>query len=118
MSLELFTAGLAIGSSRCLLFCIPILMPYIAGSGSGWKKALQATLVFSFARLCSYALLGLLAGVFAGTIDVLKHPEYVPTVWKLAGTILVLLGIFIVLGKELRIRPCRFFSGISSTALF
>jgi len=60
---ELFLNGLALGLGPCMVFCLPILVPFIAGTRRGWLEGLKATLAFSLSRLAAYTLLGLLAGL-------------------------------------------------------
>ena len=61
-AIELFIAGLVLGASACMFYCVPILTLYVAGTREGWREGLKATLIFSFSRLLAYVLLGLVAG--------------------------------------------------------
>ena len=60
--LEMFLTGLALGVGPCTLFCLPILIPFVAGTMEGWVVGIKATLAFSLSRLAAYVLLGLAAG--------------------------------------------------------
>ena len=105
---ELFIAGLTLGASQCMLSCVPMLTLYVAGTREGWREGLKATLIFSFSRLLTYVVLGLLAG-FLGTLlaDFLQSPGFGNYVWISAGAVLCLLGALVILGKEPRFHFCR-----------
>ncbi|HEX78377.1 MAG TPA: sulfite exporter TauE/SafE family protein [Dehalococcoidia bacterium] len=108
VAIELFTAGLALGASQCVISCIPMLTLYIAGTREGWREGLKATLIFSFSRLFAYVLLGLVAGL-SGTLltDFFQNPGFGSYLWISAGAFLSLLGVLIMLGKEPRLHLCR-----------
>jgi len=108
IAVELFTAGLVLGASQCVISCVPMLVLYVAGTREGWKEGLKATLIFSFSRLFAYVLLGLVAG-FSGMFlaDLLQNPEFGSYLWISAGAFLSLLGVLVILGKEPRFYLCR-----------
>ena len=106
--IELFTAGLVLGASQCMISCVPMLTLYVAGTREGWREGLRATLIFSFSRLFTYVLLGLVAG-FSGMLlgDLLQSPGFGSYLWISAGALIFLLGVLIMLGKEPRFHFCR-----------
>lgn len=108
IAIELFLTGLTLGIGPCSIFCLPILIPYVAGTKEGWRGALKATLVFSLSRLSAYVLLGLIAG-FSGELLLrfLRLHEFGFYIWILGGLFISLLGVFIVLGKESKTPFCQ-----------
>jgi len=111
VAVELFTAGLVLGASQCVISCVPMLVLYVAGTREGWKEGLKATLIFSFSRLFAYVLLGLAAG-FSGVFlaDLLQRQGFGSYLWISAGAFISLLGVLIILGKEPRAHFCRVLS--------
>ena len=108
VAIELFTTGLVLGASQCVLSCVPMLAFYVAGTREGWRDGLKATLIFSFSRLFAYVLLGLVAG-FSGVFlaNLLQNPGFGSYLWISAGAFISLLGVMVMLGKEPRVHLCR-----------
>ncbi|UCD44211.1 MAG: sulfite exporter TauE/SafE family protein [Candidatus Bathyarchaeota archaeon] len=108
---ELFLSGLALGLGPCMVFCLPILVPFIAGTRQGGFEGLKATLTFSLSRLAAYTLLGLLAG-FSGEllIGLLVGGGYSLYAWTLGGALISLMGVLIIVGAEPRLGQYDFFS--------
>ena len=108
VAIELFTAGLVLGASQCVISCVPMLALYVAGTREGWREGLKATLVFSFSRLFAYVLLGLVAG-FSGMLlaDFLQNPGVDLYLWTSAGAFISLLGVLVIIGREPRFHLCR-----------
>ena len=96
------------GVGPCSLFCLPILIPYVAGTREGWVEGLKATFAFSLSRLSAYTLLGLVAG-FSGEllINLLGGTEFSFYIWSIGGLFVSLLGALILLGGELKMASCR-----------
>ena len=108
IAIELFTAGLVLGASQCVISCVPMLAFYVAGTREGWRDGLKATLIFSFSRLFAYVLLGLVAGLSGVFLaNLLQNPGFGFYLWISAGGFISLLGILIILGKEPRFRLCQ-----------
>ena len=102
--LEMFLTGLALGVGPCMLFCLPILIPFVAGTVDGWIEGLKAAIVFSLSRLMAYVLLGLVAGLSGEVlIGFLGRAEFGNYVWAIGGSFISLLGILILLGGESRL---------------
>ena len=108
ITIELFTAGLVLGTSQCVISCAPMLALYVAGTREGWREGLRATLIFSLSRLFVYVMLGLVAG-FSGMLlaDFLQSPGLGSYLWISAGAFISLLGVLVMLGKEPRFHFCR-----------
>lgn len=106
--IELFLTGLALGIGPCMFFCLPMLIPYVAGTREGWMEGLKATLAFSISRLSAYTLLGLGAGLSGELlIGVLGRTEFSLYVWTIGGLFISLLGGLIILGGERKAASCR-----------
>lgn len=102
--LEMFLTGLTLGVGPCMLFCLPILIPFVAGTVDGWIEGLKAAIVFSLSRLMAYVLLGLVAGLSGEVlIGFLGRAEFGNYVWAIGGSFISLLGILILLGGESRL---------------
>ena len=106
--IELFLSGLALGVGPCSFFCLPILIPFVAGTREGWVESLKATFAFSLSRLSAYTLLGLGAG-FSGEllIGLLGRTEFGLYIWIIGGLFVSLLGVLILLGREPKAAFCR-----------
>ena len=111
VAIELFTAGLVLGASQCVVSCAPMLLLYVAGTREGWREGLKATLIFSLSRLFAYVLLGLVAG-FSGVFlaSFLQNLGFGSHLWISAGAFVSLLGVLVILGKEPRFHLCRVLS--------
>lgn len=108
VSIELFLSGLALGVGPCLMFCLPMLVPYVAGTREGWVDSLKATFTFSLSRLSAYILLGLAAGLSGETlIGLLSQTEFSLYIWTISGVFVSLLGVLIMLGREPKLAFCR-----------
>ncbi len=109
-SLRILATGFTVGFGPCLAFCAPIVLPIIATTADNHRQGLTAALVFSLGRALSYIFLGLLAGWSIRLLDpVLNEPG-----WKLffslaSGSLLLLFGGLILLGKDTSLRYCRNF---------
>ena len=64
--LEALTLGILYGLGPCTIFCAPVMVPLAMSFSKDGKDGLRHTLIFSFGRVISYAILGGLSG-FAGT---------------------------------------------------
>jgi sulfite exporter TauE/SafE len=105
----LFIQGFAVGSGPCLLICAPILLPYIAGTKRTWQEGLKATLVFGLTRLLVYTLLGGAVGYIGYYLFRLFLIQFWGAMLAvLAGTLIILLGLLIVAGKEINDPFCKY----------
>lgn len=97
--IELFIIGMTVSFGPCLLFCSPVILPYIAATRKGWREGLGAVLIFLLARLVAYVLLGLLAGLLGGLLTKLLH-RFGYLVFLFGGLFISLVGLLIIFGKE------------------
>jgi len=108
VAIQMFTAGLVLGTSQCVISCAPMLVLYVAGTREGWREGLKATLIFSLSRLSAYVLLGFLAGFSARFLaDFLQNPGVGSYIWISAGAFVSMLGVLVILGKEPRFHLCQ-----------
>lgn len=106
--MELFIIGLTVSVGPCLLFCSPLVLPYIAATRKGFTEGLKAILTFSFARLIAYGILGLSAGGFGRLLtEWLYKFDYL--VFTLGRLFISTLGMLIFFGKEPQLRFCQLF---------
>ena len=104
MAIELFTTGFLLGFGPCLLYCAPVLLPYIVGTSDNWRQGLRTTLTFSIARLLAYGLLGTAAGLSGQFIG--RFVQSASLIETLGGIIVAAMGVLMVLGKEAGPRLC------------
>jgi ABC-type nickel/cobalt efflux system permease component RcnA len=106
---ELFLAGFAVGISRCIFLCSPVLVPFLAGTKDRWREGLLNMIVFSISRLSAYVTLGLMAGSFGMLItNFFYESAFGLYLWTLGGSFIILLGLFILWGKEPKMGLCQF----------
>jgi len=70
---ELFAAGFVFGMGPCLLFCAPVILPYIVSKGLDKKEGLKATVYFSLGRIAAYSALGFAAVALMDTLTIRKN---------------------------------------------
>jgi sulfite exporter TauE/SafE len=104
--IELFITGVTISFGPCLASCSPLILPYIAATRQGWRKGLEAILVFSLARLLVYIILGFLSGLIGkGLLRWFDRFDYL--VFFGGGLLVSLLGLFIIFEREHHGGICR-----------
>lgn len=100
--------GLMLGCGPCLVFCTPIVIPYVAGSKKGWLEAFKGILAFSFTRMGVCGVLGFLAALLGGLARERFYSErWEWTIWIFGILFVLILGILLVLGKEPRFKLCH-----------
>lgn len=105
-TVELFIIGITVSFGPCLAFCSPVILPYIAATRQGWREGLRTTLLFLFARLVAYCLLGLLAGLFGRLLtEWLRQFGYL--VFLVGGLFISLLGLLIIFGGDYHHHFCQ-----------
>ncbi len=100
---ELFILGITVSSGHCLLFCSPLILPYIAATKKGWGDGILAMLSFSLGHLVMSILWGGLAGLL-GNLLVLRVHQFDHIVFLGGGLFISLVGILIILSEE-RLHP-------------
>jgi len=105
-AIELFIIGITVSFGPCLLFCSPVILPYIAATRKGWREGLGAVLIFLLARLIAYVLLGLLAGLL-GELFAERFHQFDYLIFLGGGIFISLLGLFIIFGKDYHYHLCQ-----------
>jgi len=103
----LFLVGLFLGWGPCLISCAPLLLPYIAGTKRDWREGLNSALIFAFARLCAYILLGLLVGISSEMTSHLLSERSAVYIQRFGGLFLCMLGILVILSKKNNMPLCH-----------
>jgi len=104
----LLAQGFIIGYGPCLAICIPILLPYIAGTRRTWQEGLVSTIYFSLTRLIVYILLGGVSGyVGAFLISFYYYNSLSYYIWSAGAGMLMLVGVLIILGKNMDFGVCH-----------
>lgn len=99
--LELFWGGILVGSSSCLFFCAPVILPYLLGTSENWKKSFQAILLFSGGRIFIYTFYGLLIGLGKQIyLDNFAGSQLNFLLQIFVGLFILIIGFLLILGKE------------------
>jgi len=105
---QLFGIGFGFGlAGPCLLVCAPVLITYVAGRQATWRQALRDIFIFLLGRFLAYLILGYLAGLSGIILRQFCDLSLIPIVKALGGAIIVLLGIYVWLGREPIARLCK-----------
>ena len=106
---QIFGIGFSFGiAGPCFVICAPVLITYIAGRKKTWRQALGDTFVFLSGRLTAYLILGYLAGLSGKAIRDFTASGIISLLQPLGGGIIIILGIFVLTGKNRDSRLCRF----------
>lgn len=106
--LQLFGIGFSFGlAGPCLLVCTPVLISYIAGKQAKPKQALLDISVFLSGRLLAYLLLGYLAGLSGLLLRQFANSGLLLSLKFAGGIIIILLGVYLWLGREPFSRLCK-----------
>ncbi len=100
----LFLLGLSFGSGPCIASCGPVLISYVAAKRKYLLKSILTYLLFSFARVLVYIVLGLLifwVGKF--TIEAVLG-SFAKYVFVCGGLFIITLGFFICIGKNIKLK--------------
>lgn len=95
--IHLFLLGLSLSFGPCLLFCSPILLPYIAATKKGWKEGFKNAIVFSLSKTVAYLFLGVLAAFLGAAIHDIISAK-IKIIFISGGLLISLMGIIIILG--------------------
>ncbi|MDD5282232.1 MAG: sulfite exporter TauE/SafE family protein [Candidatus Omnitrophica bacterium] len=115
--IEIFISGLILGNGPCLFICIPLVLPYIAGSAQAsgapvWKSGIKLALVFSLSRLLAYSMLGFFSVIFYKFVFGVIGTKGV-YLQVLLGILIIIIGLFHLLNiKNLSLSNplCKFLS--------
>jgi len=103
----MFVLGLSFGWGPCLASCGPLLLAYLAGTSKGVSKSVGGYLLFSFSRVFVYLCLGLAVFV-AGKFFLERYGYAFRFIASGAGVFIILIGMLMLLGKEVKCFPCGF----------
>lgn len=102
-SLKLFTTGLLMGIGPCLGHCAPFLLSYVLGTKKGWKDGLKTGAYFIAGQIFALFLLGIIATLAFRFINKFTYGLGVNYLYLILGIFILLMGIFVILKKELPI---------------
>lgn len=93
----IFTLGL-VSSLHCVSMCGPLVLSYSLPLGSRkFSKQILAHLSYNAGRIITYALLGIVAGLFGGTVGFLGQlAGYENAAAIIAGILMVIAGILML----------------------
>jgi sulfite exporter TauE/SafE len=97
--MEALLLGLSTGTS-CLIFCGPVILPYMLGEGISLKRSLVDILIFLGSRLIVYILLGLIAALVGQAFFRTEVFRGIIT-----GSAYIILSVTLVIYAFLRIKP-------------
>ena len=110
--LELLGIGVGLGlAGPCLLVCTPVLITYIAGKQTTWKRALIDIFYFLTGRFLAYLMLGYLAGLSGAILRQFCNAGLIPFIKVFGGVIIIFLGVYVWLGAEYFPWLCKGTSG-------
>ena len=89
----LFISGIILGYGPCLLTCAPPLLSYTVSQKAGLRRSLSSYAIFSAGRLLSYAVLGVICGLFAEALHFITDKSYMIVVSAALGGFIIILGI-------------------------
>jgi cytochrome c biogenesis protein CcdA len=104
--LPLFLAGFTASFGPCLLTCSPVMLPFITGTRQNLRQGISAAIVFSLVRTLTFVQLGILVAVLGSSLTTALS-RYHTLIAVITGAVIALLGIIIMLGKDLQSRFCR-----------
>ena len=102
-SIKLIIAGFVMGWGPCLTYTAPLLLPYIGATRRNWQDGLKIGLFFSIGRLLALVILGGLATVAFSRINQFFPPQKSGWLYGIVSLFMIVMGIFIILGKGFRI---------------
>ena len=91
------------GWGPCLAYTAPLLLPYIGSTKASWRAGLRIGLMFSLGKLLALAILGALATIAFRSINRFFPAHRSGYLYLVTALLMVILGIFIVLGKGFRV---------------
>jgi cytochrome c biogenesis protein CcdA len=113
-----FWIGAVASLSSCTVVRLPIVMGYVAGSGSSKRRALLQTVLFTFGLVVTYVLLGAVTAFTGGVIHrIVQLNKY--AYWFL-GIVLFITGLLVsgLLGTRLLPKGCQRVAHGLNTATF
>jgi len=96
---KLLIAGFTMGWGPCLIYVVPLLLPYIGATKRNWRGGLKVGLMFSIGRLLALSILGGLATVAFSFINRFFPPPKSGWLYLIVALFMITIGILIILGK-------------------
>jgi cytochrome c biogenesis protein CcdA len=106
-ALQLFIAGFTAAFGPCLVFCSPVVVPYIAGTSANLRQSIVRSLWFSLVRVLAFMALGMAVALLGNSLAGLMG-KYRTDIIVLAGALIAVTGVIILLGRDLNLDFCRF----------
>lgn len=100
---RLFVLGLVSGAGICSLSCLHYLVPYLLGTGQGFRDGVQASGIFVCGKIATYSVL---CGCAAALGNVFLSESFRPG-GKLPGIILIAAALGIPFSRRLRCGTTR-----------
>jgi sulfite exporter TauE/SafE len=98
----LFILGVSFGAGPCLASCGPLVISYIAATRKNTLQGLLVYSLFSLARISVYIALALLL-YFLGQVALARFMSvFSKAVFIAGGIFIILVGIFLGLGKKIK----------------
>ncbi len=91
--------GIVYGLTFCASACLPYIVSYIAGTGAGFKKGIEITVIYSTGRIIAYAVIGSAIGLLSSTINQEYFIDYQQYSSIIFGIIIIIIGITILRKK-------------------
>jgi sulfite exporter TauE/SafE len=91
--------GLLYGLTFCTSVCLPYVVSYIAGIGTGFKKGVIVTTIYNSGRIAAYAVIGGLTGLLRTMVSedfFLSYQNYSSMAF---GATIIIIGASILLRK-------------------
>jgi len=114
--INLFLAGFTASFGPCLLTCSPVMLPFITGTRQNLRQGILVAVVFALVRLLTFTQLGILVAVLGNSLVSVLH-RYHATVIIGTGALIALLGVVVMLGRDLQSRFCRILHREGTTGL-
>lgn len=110
---SLLILGIINGSTVCAFSCLPLIGPYVLGSGKGMKHGTLSFLTFGSGKLVGYSFLGGMAAYLGQAIPV----EFSATLRPLAGLFLLIAAFSILWGRR-KSCACKASNPMGGASLF
>ncbi len=110
---SLLILGIINGSTICAFSCMPLIGPYVLGSGKGGKHGMLSFLTFGSGKMLGYSFLGGLAAYLGQAIPI----EFAASLRTLAGLFLIMAAFSILWGRR-KSCNCKASSTLGGASLF
>ena len=94
-----FLIGMIYGLTTCTFSCLPVVGTYIVSTRSSFSGGVKATLIFSIAKVAGYTAMGVLCGLLG---NIAKAYLSSPVVLAVCGSVMLLIGVFLLFSKQTR----------------